>query len=200
MLLKLSTLSNPTQYESYSNLTQFQRNSRSIRFELGWPWVWNGVGLGCVKAPNSLVAIGLSPNLTSLSRSSILTSKPSMDLQRVIETWIGFVEYNYVTLCECSYVENKTDHWQPAPMIVLKDVEDLNRLKIAVWLSHRMNHQDMGERWVRRALLVEEMVKIFRELDIEYRMLPLNVNVRSLPPITSTRSPSNWTASTEWSK
>lgn len=96
-----------------------------------------------------------------------------------------------------SYVENKTDHWQPAPMIVLKDVEDLNRLKIAVWLSHRMNHQDMGERWVRRALLVEEMVKIFKELDIEYRMLPLNVNVRSLPPITSTRSPSNWTTSAE---
>ncbi|XP_057490031.1 mechanosensitive ion channel protein 6-like [Actinidia eriantha] len=90
------------------------------------------------------------------------------------------------------YIDNKSDHWHPAPMIVLRDVEDMNRLKISLWLSHRMNHQDMGERWARRALLVEEMIKIFRELDIEYRMLPLDVNVRNMPAITSTRLPSNW--------
>ena len=80
-------------------------------------------------------------------------------------------------------------------MIVLRDVEDMNRLKISLWPSHRMNHQDMGERWARRALLVEEMIKIFRELDIEYRMLPLDVNVRNMPAITSTRLPSNWNTS-----
>ncbi|PSS31215.1 Mechanosensitive ion channel protein [Actinidia chinensis var. chinensis] len=90
------------------------------------------------------------------------------------------------------YIDNKSDHWHPAPMIVLRDVEDMNRLKISLWLSHRMNHQDMGERWARRALLVEEMIKIFRELDIEYRMLPLDVNIRNMPAITSTRLPSNW--------
>ncbi|PSR99546.1 Mechanosensitive ion channel protein [Actinidia chinensis var. chinensis] len=90
------------------------------------------------------------------------------------------------------HIDNKSDHWHPAPMIVLRDVEDMNRLKISLWLSHRMNHQDMGERWVRRSLLVEEMNKIFRELDIEYRMLPLDVNVRNMPARTSTRLPSNW--------
>ncbi|KAL0360479.1 UNVERIFIED_CONTAM: Mechanosensitive ion channel protein 8 [Sesamum radiatum] len=93
------------------------------------------------------------------------------------------------------YVDNRSDHWYPAPAIVMRDVEDMNRLKFSVWLSHKMNHQDMGERWARRALLVEEMVKIFRELDIEYRMLPLDVNVRNMPPISSSRLPSNWTAS-----
>ncbi|KAK6115183.1 hypothetical protein DH2020_007452 [Rehmannia glutinosa] len=82
----------------------------------------------------------------------------------------------------------------PAPLIVMRDVEDMNRIKFSVWLSHRMNHQDMGERWARRALLVEEMVKTFRDLDIEYRLLPMDVNVRNMPPITSTRLPSNWTA------
>ncbi|KAL8514870.1 hypothetical protein ACS0TY_013815 [Phlomoides rotata] len=91
------------------------------------------------------------------------------------------------------YVDNKSEHWYPAPMIVMRDVEDLNRLKFSIWLSQRMNFQDMGERWTRRALLVEEMVKIFRELDIEYRMLPLDVNVRNMPPISSSRVPSNWT-------
>lgn len=78
-------------------------------------------------------------------------------------------------------------------MVVLRDVEDMNRLKISVWLSHRMNHQDMGEKWARRDLLVEEMIKIFRDLDIEYRMLPLDVNVRNMPAVGSNRLPSNWT-------
>ncbi|GKV02868.1 hypothetical protein SLEP1_g15251 [Rubroshorea leprosula] len=98
-----------------------------------------------------------------------------------------------------SYIENKKEHWYPAPMFIFKDVEELNRVRFAVWLTHRMNHQDMGERWVRRALLVEEMTKIFRELDIPYRLYPVDVNIRSLhtpvPNITSDRVPPNWTTS-----
>lgn len=94
------------------------------------------------------------------------------------------------------YIERKSEHWKPAPLVVVRDVEDLNRLKLSVWPSHQMNHQDMGERWVRRALLVEEMIKIFRELDIEYRMLPLDVNMRTMPSLTSARLPSNWSTTT----
>lgn len=90
------------------------------------------------------------------------------------------------------YIENKRDHWRPSPMVVMRDIEDLNRLKFSVWLSHTINHQNMGEKWARRALLLEEMVKIFKELDIEYRMLPWDVNVRSLPSLVSNRLPSNW--------
>ena len=93
----------------------------------------------------------------------------------------------------CNYVENKSDHWQPEPMIVVRDVEDMNRLKISIWLSHRSNFQDMGGRWERRALLVEKLIKILKDLDIEYRMLPLDINVRSIPPLSSNRIPSNWT-------
>ncbi|KAJ7967114.1 Mechanosensitive ion channel protein [Quillaja saponaria] len=93
-----------------------------------------------------------------------------------------------------SYVDNKKEHWYPSPMIIFKDVEELNRMRIAIWPTHRMNHQDMGERWVRRALLVEEMAKIFRELDIQYRLLPLDINIRSMP--TSDRLPPNWRTTT----
>nr|WGO49556.1 mechanosensitive ion channel protein B084626 [Torenia fournieri] len=91
------------------------------------------------------------------------------------------------------YVDNKSEHWYPSPLVVMRDIEDMNRMKFSVWLSHRMNHQDMGERWTRRALLLEEMVKTFRDLDIEYRLLPQEVNVRTMPPLNSTRLPSNWT-------
>lgn len=76
-------------------------------------------------------------------------------------------------------------------MIVYKDVETLNAIQIAVWPSHRMNHQDMGERFIRRSLLIEEMVKIFREVDIQFRLLPLDVSIRSTPT-TSDRLPPSW--------
>ncbi|XP_059653901.1 mechanosensitive ion channel protein 6-like [Cornus florida] len=92
-----------------------------------------------------------------------------------------------------SYIESKKDHWYASPLIVLMEFVELNQLKLAVWMRHRMNHQDMGEKWSRRALLVEEMVKIFKELDIEYRLLPRDINIRSMPPLNSTQLTSNWT-------
>ncbi|XVE53049.1 hypothetical protein DITRI_Ditri02bG0173400 [Diplodiscus trichospermus] len=92
-----------------------------------------------------------------------------------------------------SYIEHKSDHWYPAPMIIFKELEELNRVRIAIWLTHRMNHQDMGERWARRALLVEELVKIFNDLDIKYRLYPVDINVCSMPPVASDRLPPNWT-------
>ncbi|CAE5967314.1 unnamed protein product [Arabidopsis arenosa] len=95
-----------------------------------------------------------------------------------------------------SYVDNKKDYWYPAPMIVFLSMDDLNSVKIAVWLTHRMNHQDMGERYIRRGLLLEEVAKTCRELDIEYRLYPLSINVRSLPPTanqpSSGRVPPSW--------
>ncbi|KAE8680078.1 Mechanosensitive ion channel protein 6 [Hibiscus syriacus] len=92
-----------------------------------------------------------------------------------------------------SFVERKSDHWCPDPMIILKEFEELNRVRIAIWLTHKMNHQDMGERWTRRALLVEEMIKIFNDLDIKYSLYPVDINVCSMPPAASDRLPPNWT-------
>ncbi|WCJ32323.1 Mechanosensitive ion channel family protein [Euphorbia peplus] len=91
-----------------------------------------------------------------------------------------------------SYIENKKEHWYPAPMVIYKELENLNMIRMAVWFSHTINHQDMGEKYIRRSLLIEEMVKIFRELDMQYRMLPLDINVRALPPVSSDRVPPSW--------
>ncbi|THF95988.1 hypothetical protein TEA_009391 [Camellia sinensis var. sinensis] len=76
-----------------------------------------------------------------------------------------------------SYIDERSDHWHEAPTVLITDVEDMNRVKMVVWVKHRMNFQHMGERWVRRALLVEKMIKVFRELDIEYHLAN-----RTLPP------------------
>ncbi|KAL3730918.1 hypothetical protein ACJRO7_027869 [Eucalyptus globulus] len=75
---------------------------------------------------------------------------------------------------------------------IMKDIEELNNVRIAVWLCHRMNHQEMGEKFTRRSLLIEEMVKMFRELDIQYRLLPLDINVRAMPTLSSMRVYPAW--------
>ncbi|OWM80958.1 mechanosensitive ion channel protein 5-like [Punica granatum] len=96
------------------------------------------------------------------------------------------------------YIENKSDHWQPAPTLAMREIEGLNRVMMSVWLSHRMNHEDVVERYARRALLVEEMVRIFKELNIEYRLLPLDVYIRSIADRSPDhRHPSNETICSE---
>ncbi|RDY02661.1 Mechanosensitive ion channel protein 6, partial [Mucuna pruriens] len=94
-----------------------------------------------------------------------------------------------------SYIDSKKEHWYPSPLIVFKDYDRLNMVKLAVWPTHRMNFQDMGERFVRRSLLLEEMTKILREVDINYRLLPMDINVRATPT-TSDRLPPSWTTIT----
>ncbi|KAK2974268.1 hypothetical protein RJ640_016754 [Escallonia rubra] len=92
-----------------------------------------------------------------------------------------------------SYIESKNDHWHPAPTIVVMNFVGLNILKMSLWPKHRMNHQDMGEKFARRTLLIEEIVKIFKELDFEYHLRPIDIHVRSLPPMESSQLASSWT-------
>jgi hypothetical protein len=75
-----------------------------------------------------------------------------------------------------SYIDSKKEHWYPGAMVVLRDVDETNKLKVSIWLRHTLNFQDMGMRFVRRELVLQEMIRVLKDLDIEYRMLPLDVN------------------------
>ncbi|KAJ4811792.1 Mechanosensitive ion channel family protein [Rhynchospora pubera] len=92
------------------------------------------------------------------------------------------------------FMENKKEHWYPGAQVVLRDVEDTNKLTVSIWMRQRINYQDMGTRFERRELVVQEMIRVLRELDIEYRMLPVDVNVRNLPPVNTGRLPSTWSS------
>ncbi|KAJ4851540.1 hypothetical protein Tsubulata_019453 [Turnera subulata] len=82
-----------------------------------------------------------------------------------------------------SFIEAKKEHWYPAPTVIVRDmVLDLESVKIAIWPRHRINHQDTILRYERRSLLLEEMVKIFQELDVQYRLYPRDVNILTKPP------------------
>ncbi|KAL0913300.1 hypothetical protein M5K25_016750 [Dendrobium thyrsiflorum] len=80
-----------------------------------------------------------------------------------------------------TFMENKKDHWYPGAQMVIKDFEEINKLHVSLWMRHRINLQDMDLRWRRREPVVLEIIRILRELDIEYRMLPI-----------SDRFPSTW--------
>ncbi|KAH0872766.1 hypothetical protein HID58_070128 [Brassica napus] len=95
-----------------------------------------------------------------------------------------------------NYYHNKKDLWYPSPRIAFREMCGLSSMKITIWATHKMNHHNMGERFVRRGQLLEEIGKSCRETDIEYRLYPLNINVKSLPPaaapIISDRMPMSW--------
>ncbi|GLU02688.1 hypothetical protein SLE2022_199290 [Rubroshorea leprosula] len=153
-----------------------------------------------VEEMNILTTIFLRyDNLKVIYPNSVLSTKPIMNFYRSPDMGDA-VEFcvHIATPAETislikkritSYIENKKEHWYPSPLIVAKDLDGLNMLRMAVWPCHRMNHQNMGERFSRRSLLVEEMAKILRETDMQYRMHPFDIKVVSIPPITSTRNP-----------
>lgn len=72
-------------------------------------------------------------------------------------------------------------------MVTSRDVEELNWVRtVAVSLCHKMNNRRWG---LRPAPLVEELVRITKEVDVQYRMLALDINVLTLPPAPTSLSP-----------
>ncbi|KAJ8648366.1 hypothetical protein MRB53_001389 [Persea americana] len=76
-----------------------------------------------------------------------------------------------------SYIESKPRHWHPAHNVVLKEIENMNKMKMALFVKHTMNHQDIGEKNNRRSELLFELKKIFEELKIKYHLLPQEVHL-----------------------
>ncbi|KAK8353995.1 hypothetical protein V6Z12_A05G194900 [Gossypium hirsutum] len=135
--------------------------------------------------PNSLLStkpIGnfyRSPDMVETLQFCIHVSTPPEKIATMKERIIG-------------YIESREHHWHRNPLLVVTDVEEMNKLKFSVSSKHKMNYQNMAERWIRRGHLLEETIKILKELDIEYRLLPMDVNVRNMPNLVSDRLPSNW--------
>ncbi|XP_057506792.1 mechanosensitive ion channel protein 10-like [Actinidia eriantha] len=89
-----------------------------------------------------------------------------------------------------AYLEGKSQHWRPTHSVQVKDIEDVNKMKMALYVNHTMNFQNFGEKSNRRSELVLELKRIFEELKIKYNLLPQEVHLRyvgSAPP-TSTNA------------
>ncbi|PWA71710.1 Like-Sm (LSM) domain-containing protein [Artemisia annua] len=73
------------------------------------------------------------------------------------------------------YLEKNPQMWHPNHNFVVKDIENVNKIKMALYFNHTINFQDYGEKNKRRSELVLELKKFFDDLKIKCNLLPQEV-------------------------
>ncbi|KAL0338907.1 UNVERIFIED_CONTAM: Mechanosensitive ion channel protein 10 [Sesamum angustifolium] len=73
--------------------------------------------------------------------------------------------------------DTSPEHWSPNHSVQMKEIVDVNKMIMALYVSHTINFQNAGERGNRRSDLVFELKKIFEEVGIKYRLLPQEVQI-----------------------
>ncbi|XVF52120.1 hypothetical protein PTKIN_Ptkin04bG0239300 [Pterospermum kingtungense] len=76
-----------------------------------------------------------------------------------------------------AYIESKPKYWNPKHAVIVKEIENLNKLKMSLCVQHTINHQNYGERSNRITELILELKKIFENLEIKYHLLPQEVRI-----------------------
>ncbi|XWS70074.1 hypothetical protein CRYUN_Cryun03dG0017800 [Craigia yunnanensis] len=75
------------------------------------------------------------------------------------------------------YLESKPKHWRPGHSVQVKDIENVNKMKMGLYVTHTINFQNYGDKSSRRSELVLELKSIFEALDIKYNLLPQEVRI-----------------------
>ncbi|XP_059634775.1 mechanosensitive ion channel protein 10-like isoform X2 [Cornus florida] len=84
------------------------------------------------------------------------------------------------------YIESKPQHWRPGHSVQIKDIEDVNKMKMGLYVTHTINFQNYGDKSNRRSDLVFELKKIFEELGIQYHLLPQEIHLSHNGSVPST--------------
>ncbi|XP_025012281.1 mechanosensitive ion channel protein 10-like [Ricinus communis] len=78
-----------------------------------------------------------------------------------------------------TYLKSNPRRWKADHSVQFKEIEDVNKMKVALYVTHTINFQNAAKRGKRRSDLVLQMKGIFEELEIEYHLLPQQVNIIS---------------------
>ncbi|KAJ8650584.1 hypothetical protein MRB53_003607 [Persea americana] len=84
------------------------------------------------------------------------------------------------------YIDGKSKHWQSKHHVVVKDIENVNKMKIVLFVTHTINYQNYIEKLNRRSELVLELKKIFEVLGIKYNLLPQQVHLNEIRMVSAT--------------
>ncbi|CAN0841523.1 Mechanosensitive ion channel protein 10 [Linum grandiflorum] len=76
-----------------------------------------------------------------------------------------------------AFLESKPQYWRPDHSVLVKGIEDMNKMHMGLYVNHTMNFQN-GERGNRISDLVVEMKKIFEDIGIKYHLPTQEVHVR----------------------
>ncbi|CAN6703751.1 unnamed protein product [Malus baccata var. baccata] len=79
--------------------------------------------------------------------------------------------------CVVDGVQSKPKYWNQKHSILVKEIENVDKMKMTLCVQHTMNHQNYGEKSARRSELVFELKKIFQNLGIKYHLLPQEINI-----------------------
>nr|KJB65266.1 hypothetical protein B456_010G086800 [Gossypium raimondii] len=83
------------------------------------------------------------------------------------------------------YLESKPQHWRPGHSVQVKDIENVNKMKMGLYVTHTINFQNYGDKSSRRSELVLELKRIFEALNIKYHLLPQEVQVTYVGSLAS---------------
>ncbi|KAL6528820.1 hypothetical protein OROMI_028996 [Orobanche minor] len=156
-------------------------------FDVGDRCVIDGVQM-IVEEMNILTTVFLkSDNEKIFYPNSVLATKPisnfyrSPDMGDSLEFCIDFrtplEKIGSLKEGIKKYLEKNPQHWHPNHNVVVKEIENVNKIKMALFFNHTMNFQDFAEKSRRKTDLVLEMKKIFEELSIGYDLLPQEVRL-----------------------
>ncbi|MQM21734.1 hypothetical protein Taro_054779, partial [Colocasia esculenta] len=156
-------------------------------FDVGDRCVIDGVQM-IVEEMNILTTVFLRyDNEKIYYPNSVLITKPisnfyrSPDMGEMIEFAIDVsTPLDTITAMKESilaYIESKPKHWNTKHSVLVREIENVNRMKMALNVLHTMNHQNFGEKLSRRSELLLELKRIFESLGIKYHLLPQEVHL-----------------------
>lgn len=83
------------------------------------------------------------------------------------------------------YFAENPQHWQAIYTLVVKEIENVNKIKMALYCNHTITFQQWAEKNRRRTELMYELKRIFEDLGINYNLLPQEVLLRDARPESS---------------
>ncbi|MFS7981422.1 putative mechanosensitive ion channel MscS, LSM domain superfamily [Helianthus anomalus] len=163
-------------------------------FDVGDRCVIDGVQL-IVEEMNILTTVFLRyDNEKIYYPNSVLSTKPisnfyrSPDMSDGVEFSIDFTTpVEKIGLLKDKmkkYLDKNPQFWHPNHSFVVKEIENVNKIKMAMFFNHTMNFQEFGEKNRRRSELVLELKKLFEELKIKCNLLPQDIHLHK-PETTS---------------
>lgn len=84
-------------------------------------------------------------------------------------------------LLSCRYVEQTPQYWHPEHSLVIKEIENVNKMKMAIFFTHTMNFQDLVAKGQRKTEFILELKTIFDDLEISYHLLPQEIHLTKMP-------------------
>uniref|UniRef100_A0A1J3E2A6 Mechanosensitive ion channel protein n=1 Tax=Noccaea caerulescens TaxID=107243 RepID=A0A1J3E2A6_NOCCA len=122
--------------------------------------------------------------------NAVLATKPisnyfrSPDMGETVEFSIAFStpvsKIAHLKERIAEYLEQNPQHWSPIHTVVLKEIENMNKLKMALYTNHTLTFQEYRERNLRRTEQYMAVKKMLEDLHIEYTLLPQHVHLTKL--------------------